>query len=440
MPTYSPFEDPPWLQGMPSPYYNESHYRFQRACREFIDEKLNVHAVQWEREGAVPPEVWYSFAEANMLIPNLAAPLPVKWLKRLGLTTMPGGLQAQDFDDMHSYIYFDEMARSGLLAVPGSLMAGMAYGVPPILQYGSPELQERFLPDLLSGRKRTCIAVTEPDAGSDVAGLTTTAEKSEDGRYYIVNGNKKWITNGIWADFATMAVRTGGSGAAGLSLLVVPLNGHPGVITKKIALGGGNTAGTAFIELDDVRVPVENLIGEEGMGMAYIMNNFNHERMAVSITVTRQARVALDTTFKYCLKREAFGKTLMDQPVIRKRLAKCGAEVETLTAWIENLSYQLHHLSKQQADIRLGGLIALAKAKAGKVLEKCASCAVLLHGGNGYTRSGQGELVEKIYREVSGARIPGGSEDVMFDLAVRQLVRQHARLAGTDMNVGRARL
>jgi acyl-CoA dehydrogenase len=250
------------------------------------------------------------------------------------------------------------------------------------------------------------------------------------------------ITNGIWADYATMAVRTGGPDAGGLSLLVVPLNGHPGVTTRKLPLGGGNTAGTAYIDLDDVQVPSENLIGKQGMGMKYVMSNFNHERMALSITITRQARVALSATFRYCMKREAFSKTLMDQPVVRKRLAKCGAEVETLTTWLEQFSYQLHHMSKEQADIRLGGLIALAKAKAGKVLEKCASCAVLLHGGNGYTRSGQGELVEsgseislrdlicaddaiEIYREVSGARIPGGSEDVMFDLAVRQLLKHY---------------
>ena len=191
-----------------------------------------------------------------------------------------------------------------------------------------------------------------------------------------------------------MVVRTGGPGAAGLSLLVVPLKGHPGVTTRKLPLAGGSTAGTAFIDLDEVEVPVENLIGKEGMGMKYAMSNFNHERMAVCVSVTRQSRVALDATFKYCLKREAFGKPLMEQPVVRKRLAKCGAEIETLTTWLELFSYQLHRLSKEEADARLGGMIALAKAKAGKVLEKCSSCAVLLHGGNGYTRTGQGELVE----------------------------------------------
>ncbi|GIZ44939.1 hypothetical protein CKM354_000812300 [Cercospora kikuchii] len=422
---YGPFENPSWQQDLPSPYFAESHRAFQKACRAFIDEHLNAHALEWEREENVPESVWNRFGEANMLIPALPASLPTKWLRKLNLSTLPGGLDAEVFDGLHSYIYFDEMARSGLLAIPGSLMAGMAYGVPPILHYGSSELQERLLPELLSASKRCCIAVTEPEAGSDVAGMTTTAEKSKDGKHYIVNGAKKWITNGLWAEYATMAVRTGGLGAKGLSLLVVPLKNQAGVTVRKLPLGGGNTAGTAYIDLEDVQVPVENLIGREGSGMSYIMANFNHERMAVSITVTRQARVALDATVKYCLKREAFGKVLMDQPVIRKRLAKCGAEVETMTAWLETLSYQMQKMGKEQADARLGGLIALAKAKAGKVLEKCASCAVLLHGGAGYTRSGQGELVEKIYREISGARIPGGSEDVMFDLAIRQLVKTY---------------
>jgi len=194
-----------------------------------------------------------------------------------------------------------------------------------------------------------------------------------------------------------MAVRTGKPGAGGLSMLVVPLKNHPGVRTRKIELGGGSTGGTAFIELDNVKVPVENLLGEEGKGMSYIMNNFNHERLAVAISSTRQARTALAETVKYCLKREAFGKTLMDQPVVRLRLARCGVELETMTAWLESLSYQLHHLSKKEADVRLGGLIAMAKAQAGRVLDKCGRCAVLLHGGNGLTRAGQGELVESKY-------------------------------------------
>ena len=191
-----------------------------------------------------------------------------------------------------------------------------------------------------------------------------------------------------------MAVRTSGPGPAGLSLLLVPLLGHPGVHMRRLKVAGQISAGTTFIELDDVKVPVENLIGEEGMGMKYIMTNFNHERLTIAIGATRQARVALAAAFGYCLKREAFGKTLMEQPVVRHRLAKAGAMMETQWAWIEQFAYQMTKLSKDVADVKLGGLTALAKAQAGIVLDECARCAVLLFGGNGYTRTGQGELVE----------------------------------------------
>jgi acyl-CoA dehydrogenase len=157
--------------------------------------------------------------------------------------------------------------------------------------------------------------------------------------------------------------------------------------------------------------------------MKMITTNFNHERLAIVVGVTRAARVALSAAFAYVLRREAFGKPLMDQPVVRNRLARAGAELESLSAWVEQFVYQLAHMKKEVADVELGGLISLAKAKAGLVLDECARCAVLLFGGNGFTKTGQGELVEKIYREIPAARIPGGSEDVMFDLAIRQLVK-----------------
>ena len=275
-----------------------------------------------------------------------------------------------------------------------SLTTGFAFGIPLLLKFASRPLQERILPDLLTGKKRTCIAITEPGAGSDVANITTTAKKSADGKNYIVNGEKKWITNGIWSDWGPMAVRTGGPGPGGLSLLLVPLKGHDGVSMRRIKVSGQISAGTTYIELDDVEVPVENLIGQEGKGFSYIMTNFNHERLMISIGTTRIARVAVSSAFEYCLKREAFGKTLIEQPVVRQRLARAGAEVEAMNAWVESIVYQMTKLTKQEADIKLGGLTAAVKAKAGVVLRDCAECAVLLFGGNGYTRSGQGEIAE----------------------------------------------
>lgn len=315
------------------------------------------------------------------------------------------------------------MVRCGLAGPPGSLTVGVAYGTPPLIKFGSKQLQERFLPDVLSGKKRICIAITEPDAGSDVANITTTARKSADGKHYIVSGQKKWITNGIWSDYATMAVRTGGDGASGLSLLLVPLKGHPGVEMRRLKVGGQISAGTTFIDLDEVKVPVENLIGEEGLGMTYIMTNFNHERLSICLGVVRQCRTALSAAFEYVMKREAFGKTLMDNPVVRHRLAGAGAQLEAYQAWIDQLAYQAQNMSKAEADLKLGGAIAMAKALGGRIFDECASVSILLFGGNGYTRSGQGELIEKIYREVPGMRIPGGSEDVLLDLSIRQLVK-----------------
>jgi len=377
-----PFSEPPWILGLPSPYYNESHRKWQKNIRAFITENLTKHAMEWEDAGDVPPDVYSKFFAQNMLIPYLPAPLPIAMLKSLGIHDMLG-LPIEEFDYTHFAIFVSEMRRSGLGGAPSSLNAGMAYGVPPLINYASKQLQDRVLPDLLRGKKRICIAITEPSAGSDVANVSTTATKTPDGKFYVVNGTKKWITNGLWSHYATMAVRTGGPGPSGLSLLLVPLLGQEGVTMRRLKTGGQTASGTTFIELDDVKVPVENLIGQEGMGMRYIMTNFNHERLTIAIGVTRTARTALAAAFEYVMKREAFGKLLIDQPVVRHRLAKCGAELESLSAWIEQFVYQMTNLKKDIADVELGGLTALAKAKAGMVLDECSRTAVLLFGGNG---------------------------------------------------------
>lgn len=420
-----PYSEPSWLQGLPSKYYTESHKKWQRDTREFIDRELNANAVDWETAEEIPLTVYDTFMKARMLIPCLPAPLPVAQLKAAGIETLLGGLKVEDFDAFHGAVFQDNMLRSGLMGPPGALNTGMAFGVPPIYKFGSEELQRRFLPDLFTGKKRICIAITEPTSGSDVAGTSTTAVKTADGKHYVVNGIKKWITNGVWSDYATMAVRTGGAGPGGLSLMIVPLKGHQGVSMRRLKVAGQISAGTSFIELDDVLVPVENLIGEEGMGMKYIMQNFNHERLSIAIGVTRQARVALSLAFGYCLEREAFGKPLMEQAVVRNRIAKAGIRLEALWAWIESTLYQLMVLPKEVSDLALGGQTAALKAEAGKVLQVCAETAVLLLGGNGYTRTGRGELAEKLYREVPGARIPGGSEDVLLDLSVRMVVKNY---------------
>ena len=187
-----PFSEPPWLSGLPSPYYGESHRKWQKACRAFIDEHLAANILEWEKAGEVPGHVFKTFSKHNMLIPNLPAPLPVGMLKGMGIHELLGGLKVEDFDYFHFSIYTQELHRLGIGGPISSLATGMAYGMPPIITYGSTELQQRFLPDLIRGEKRICIAITEPGAGSDVANITTTAVKSKCGKFYIVNGEKKW--------------------------------------------------------------------------------------------------------------------------------------------------------------------------------------------------------------------------------------------------------
>jgi acyl-CoA dehydrogenase len=193
-----------------------------------------------------------------------------------------------------------------------------------------------------------------------------------------------------------MAVRTGapGSGAKGISMLVVPLKGHPGVNMRRLKVGGQLAAGTTFIELDDVRVPTANLLGVEGEGMKYVMTNFNHERLSISVGTTRSARHALGAAMEYVMRREAFGKPLVEQPVVRNRLAKAGALLESQWAWVESFAYQMTQMKKADADRELGGLTGMLKAQAGIVLKECADAAVLLFGGNGYTTTGQGAVAE----------------------------------------------
>lgn len=175
--------------------------------------------------------VFDALARANMLIPNLPAPLPASWLKKLGVHDILEEVKVEEWDYIQTAIFCNEMSRSGLAGPGASLTTGMAFAVPPMLKFWSPELQERFLPDLLLGRKRNCIAITEPGAGSDVAKIETTAEKTEDKKSYIINGTKEWaiclkgnvlnaaltvfrITNGMWSHYCTMAVRTSGPGTA----------------------------------------------------------------------------------------------------------------------------------------------------------------------------------------------------------------------------------
>ncbi len=181
----------------------------------------------------------------------------------------------------------------------------------------------------LKGEKVICLAVTEPSGGSDVANIRSTAVLSPDGQHYILNGEKKWITNGVFADFFTVAARTGGRGMGGISLFLVERT-FPGITTRQMQCSGVWSSGTTYITFEDVRVPVQNRIGKENEGFRYVMYNFNHERWMLIIECIRFSRDCLEDAMAYAMKRETFGKKLIEHPVIRLKLAHMARQVIAL--------------------------------------------------------------------------------------------------------------
>ena len=209
----------------------------------------------------------------------------------------------------------------------------------------------------------------------------------------------------------------------GISLLLVERT-MPGVTTRKMKCSGVWSSGTTYITFEDVKVPVENLIGEENNGFKCIMYNFNHERWWTVVQAVRFSRVCLEESVRYAHKRKTFGKKLIDHPVIRAKIANMARQVESTQSWLEVITHQMDTMDVDKQRDRLGGAVALLKAQATKTFEYCAREAAQIYGGLAYTRGGQGEKVERLYREVRAYAIPAGSEEIMLDLGVRQALRK----------------
>jgi alkylation response protein AidB-like acyl-CoA dehydrogenase/predicted heme/steroid binding protein len=410
-----PYGDPSWYS-YASPYYKESHRKVRAIVREFVDREIMPWCHEWDETKIVPKALLHKCAERGLL----AAICGGHTSEYKG--PIVGGIRAEEVDGFHEFIVCDELSRCASGGLLWFLVGGLGIGLPPIIRFASKELKERVVDDCLMGRKTICLAITEPYAGSDVANIRCEARESDDGEHYIVNGEKKWITNGAWADYFTVAVRTGDAGMGGVSLLLIERT-MPGVTTRQMKCSGVWASGTAYITFEDVLVPKKNLIGKENSGFKYIMFNFNHERLGIAIQATRFARCCYEEAMKYAHKRKTFGKRLVDHPVIRNKLAHMARQIEATHAWMESLIFQGLQMPEEHQMLRLGGPIALLKAQSTQTFEYCAREAAQIFGGLAYTRGGQGEKVERLYREVRAYAIPGGSEEIMLDLGIRQSVK-----------------
>lgn len=306
-----PYAEPLWLTpAFKTPYYNDSHRALQKAARVFVDEHLIPEAQDCEATGRyISQEMIDRMAKEGILHMRLG---PGKHMN--GVSLFGGVMKGEQFDYFHDLIIGQEFSRTMQRGFQDGNMAGMTIGLTCVLNFAHDEAWKKQIADeVFSGKKKLCLAITEAFAGSDVAGLRTTAEKTPDGKHYIVNGTKKWITNGCWSDYFVTGVRTGKH----LSVLLIPRG--EGVETKPIKTSYSPAAGTAYVTFDNVKVPVENLLGEENKGIHVILSNFNHERWMMCTATVRSIRTIVEECLKWSNQRLVFGQRLIDQAVIRHR-------------------------------------------------------------------------------------------------------------------------
>ncbi|CZT20325.1 probable acyl-CoA dehydrogenase family protein [Ramularia collo-cygni] len=400
-----PYAEPLWLsKKFNSPYYNDSHRRYQRALRKFVEEEMTPEALQKEQSREyISQELTDKMADNNILACRLGPGKHLHNRKILG-----GVVDGREFDCFHDLITCQEMARILQRGFQDGNFSGMSISLSAVNSWAKKELKDKILSEVLSGKKKIALAVTEAYAGSDVAGIRTTAELNGDGTHYIVNGTKKWITN---------ACKT----KAGYTVLVVPKDST--VTCRAIKTAYSSTAGTTFVEFNNTKVPRGYLLGQEDKGFEVIMSNFNHERWMMACMVTQTGRTVVEESLEWAHQRHVFGAPLIKQPVVRSKLARMISLTEANQAWTEQITRQMKELSYHDQAKYLAGPIALLKTFTTRGAHEIANDAVHIFGGRGLTQTGMGRVVEMFSRTYKYDAILGGSEAVLEDLAVRQATK-----------------
>ncbi|HEK2705562.1 TPA: acyl-CoA dehydrogenase family protein [Pseudomonas aeruginosa] len=374
-------------------YFDESHQLIRDSVRRFVEREVLPYIDEWEEAEEFPRELYLKAGAAGIL--------------GIGYPEAYGG--SCEGDLFAKVAASEELMRCG----SGGLVAGLGsldIGLPPVVKWARPEVRERVVPAVLRGEKIMALAVTEPSGGSDVANLKTRAVR--DGDHYRVSGSKTFITSGVRADYYTVAVRTGGEGFAGISLLLVEKGTAGFSVGRKLKKMGWWASDTAELFFDDCRVPAENLIGVENAGFACIMANFQSERLALAVMANMTAQLALEESLRWAREREAFGKPIGKFQVLRHRLAEMATQLEV------SREFSYRQAAKMAAGKSVIKEISMAKNFATDVADHLTYDAVQVLGGMGYMRE---SLVERLYRDNRILSIGGGSREIMNEIIGKQM-------------------
>lgn len=378
---------------MTSPFETPERKALRELARKFAEAEILPHQDEWEHTGELPRELHRKAAEVGLL--GVAFPEEV------------GGGGGDVIDGL---VVAEEVGYAG---VSGGVQASLfthSIAVPHIATAGDPEQIERWVKPALAGEKIGSLAITEPDGGSDVAGIRTSAKR--DGDDYVVNGAKTYITSGVRADFVTTAVRTGDAGAHGVSLLVVE-KGTPGfTVSRKLDKMGWLASDTAELSFADCRVPAANLVGVENTGFIQIAQNFVTERLGLAVQAYSAAQRCLDLSVQWCRDRETFGRPLISRQLVQHKLAEMARRVDVARVYTRDLAQR--YLAGENVLVQ----VAFAKNTAVEAGEWVANEAVQLHGGMGYMRESE---VERQYRDMRILGIGGGTTEIMTGLAAKLL-------------------
>ena len=362
--------------------------------RRFVDKEVIPHAEQWERDGKIPREIFRRMGALGFL--------GMRHAEEHGGTAM---------GPLASLVFAEELGRSGFGGFTSSVLVQTDMSAVHITLRGTPEQKATYLPGIIRGETICSIAVTEPDAGSDVAGLKTRARR--DGDHWVINGAKMFITNAVYGDLLIVAARTDpeAKGSRGISLFLVPRT-TPGVSVTKLDKHGWLCSDTAEIGFNDVRIPEGNLLGAENRGFYGIMETFENERLVIGGICAGESARAIELTANYVRNRQAFGGPLWDQQAVRLKLASLATKAAAARA----LAYQAAELA--EAGKPCAREVSMVKAHSPEVLHEVVHGCLQLHGGTGFMR---GTAIERMARDARVLTIGGGATEVMLEEVAKRM-------------------
>jgi citronellyl-CoA dehydrogenase len=375
--------------------FQEEHQIFRKQVRGFAENELAPHVDQWEEEKIFPNSVFKRAGELGILGAHY-----------------PEDVGGGGGDFWMSVVKSEELARCGSAGVTMGLLVQADMATPVINDLASREVKDEFLAPAIAGDKIAALGVSEPGAGSDVAGLRTTARKVGDD--YVINGSKTYITNGTRADFITLMVKTDpDAGHSGISIIVCPTDVAGFSISKKLEKAGNWASDTAELFFEDVRVPRRYLVGQEGMGFMYLMQNFQSERLVGCVSGLSGAKLALDRSVQWGRERVAFGKPLIKREYWQQKLVELYTKYEAAKALSYNACAAYNedkYVNSGMISMETTRLVSMAKAYVGDVTNEVLDQCVQFHGGMGYLED---LWVARAWRDGRLFRIGGGTTEVM---------------------------